>query len=373
MVLRSTSIVIIVLGLWALAASAVLLRIFDIEEQWSSLAPLLRVSAQVLVIVVAVVFALVGVVAALLLLSALRAEIFLRGWPWQSRPNPLLHPPEHIRKIMTKGMHSPEADEMFQRMERRAERLLNTGEKISDSFPREVDVIFDAAGFRGQVSVGACMVLARTVKRVRVRRWVGGSAGGQLAVLAALGAEGRRDLVRFVFGWRACRTALLGERLTIWTALWVICRGGFVDILCALCFVLYKPHFENYRKLPAGTCLISVLALPSSFSKWIRFWFSRLWNNVAADHKESRDSFRPEFLSDCCTFEELARAVMATGSIPGVSTFGLWTRFRDLRCLDGGFCSRVPRPPAVPVPVPEAPEGEGPTIPSSAYNTPAAT
>ena len=367
MMLRSTSIVI-VLGLCALAASAVL-RIFDIEEQCrSSLAPLLRVSAQVLVVVVAVVFGLFGVVAALLLLSALRAEIFLR-----SSPNPLLHPPEPLRKIVTKGMHSPEADEMFQRMERRAERLVNSIEKISDSFPRHVDVIFDAAGFRGQVSVGACMVLARTAERVRVRRWVGGSGGGQLAVLAALGAEGRRDLVRFVFGWRACRTALLGERLTIWTALWVICRGGFVDILCALCFVLYKPHFENYRKLPAGTCLISVLALPSSFSKWIRFWFSRLWNNVAADHKESRDSFRPEFLSDCCTFEELARAVMATGSIPGVSTFGLWTRFRDLRCLDGGFCSRVPRPPAVPVPVPEAPEGEGPTIPSSAYNTPAAT
>lgn len=103
----------------------------------------------------------------------------------------------------------------------------------------------------------------------------------------------------------------------------LLCRGGFLDIICALFEVLYKPHFESYRNLPKATCLVGVLALPESFSVWLRSRFS-------FGEAREKDSFRPEFLSECASYEEFARAVLATGSLPAFSS-GLWTNSQPAR------------------------------------------
>ena len=211
-----------------------------------------------------------------------------------------------FRDAMAEG--KPLSDRVEKRGMELADAILASNSEGFKRFPRKMYVRLDAAGFRGQVALGAWSVLRRLVEKEKIKivGLAGGSSGAQSAVLIAMDAL--HEWVQFVYGWRALRNRLIGRELSVWALLKILLRGGLVDFVHATIECIYREKQSRFLALPENTVHMAVFAWPG----------------------------REVLLTGRQSWEELSDALHATGAIPGISS-GLWARWRDLYCLDGGF------------------------------------
>jgi len=260
---------------------------------------------------------------------------FLIGWPilraslitrrLRAQPDEKLR--RELRHIMDE---CPRAGAFYEKISARGQELAAQFERdphlLGQDFPKEIDIVLPAAGFRGQYVCGMWSVLRHLQTRVRVCRISGGCSGAQCGLL--MSTDALRDWVTFCFAWRAHRDSvfrLAGGQFNWIALLLLFLRGGLVDLTDAIFGIALGPSIEKYcefrRKSPKSVIDLHITTLcvwpPSKIG-----------------------------LRSCADFEnvdDMMECMRAASDIPGIS--GPFTeKCRGLLCVDPGFFQRMPVP-----------------------------